>query len=57
MTVITEWGQEGLELLLRSLRLPSFVECHAEVAIKAEKAGWSFGQYLYHLAETEALER
>jgi DNA replication protein DnaC len=56
-TIATERGQDGLEVLLRSLRLPSFVDYHAEVAIKAEKAGWSFGQYLYHLAETEAMDR
>lgn len=56
-TITTERGQDGLEVLLRSLRLPSFVDYHAEVAIKAEKAGWSFGQYLYHLVETEAMDR
>ena len=50
-------GLEGLEGLLRALRLPSFVAYHEEIALKAEKEGWSFGQYLYYLAEVELEER
>jgi len=50
-------GEEGVEVLLRSLRLPSFVEYHEEVRSKAEDQGWSFGQYLYHLAELEVADR
>jgi len=33
------------------------VAYHADVASKAEKQGWSFGQYLYHLAEQEVADR
>jgi len=50
-------GQEGLEMLLRSLRLPSFVAAFQEVAATAEKQGWTFGQYLQHLAEMELADR
>jgi len=38
---------DGLEILLRGLKLPAFVAYHAEVAAQAEKQGWSFNQYLY----------
>lgn len=48
---------ESLEMKLRALHLPSFVAFHAEVAVKAEKQGWSFGQYLQHLAEQELEDR
>ena len=57
MTKRKQRGEEGVEVLLRSLRLPSFVAYHAEVGLKAEKQGWSFGQYLYHLAEQELADR
>ena len=50
-------GQEGLEMLLRSLRLPSFVAAFQEVAVTAEKQGWTFEQYLHHLAEIELADR
>ena len=48
---------DGLEVLLRALRLPSFVACHADVAEQAERQGWNFKQYLSHLAEQELEER
>jgi DNA replication protein DnaC len=48
---------DGLEVLLRAIKLPSFVAYHAEVAEQAEKQGWSFRQYLYRLAEQELEER
>jgi len=48
---------DGLEILLRGLKLPAFVAYHAEVAEQAEKQGWSFNQYLYRLAEQELEER
>ncbi|HID23612.1 MAG TPA: AAA family ATPase, partial [Planctomycetaceae bacterium] len=57
MTRRKQRGEDGLEVLLRSLRLPSFVAHHEEVGAKAEKQGWSFGQYLYHLAEQELADR
>ncbi len=47
----------GLSLLLRSLKLPSFVRAHCEVAVRAEREGWSFEQYLLHLAEIEIEDR
>lgn len=50
-------GTQGLDVLLRALRLPSFVECHAEMARRAEKEGWSFEHYLQHLAEIELADR
>lgn len=43
--------------MLRALKLPAFVDHHAEVARTAEKQGWSFEQYLQHLAEVEHQER
>jgi DNA replication protein DnaC len=49
--------QRGLEMLLRSLRLPSFVAAHAEVKTMAEAGGWTFTRYLHHLAEMEVLDR
>lgn len=48
---------ESLAILLRSLKLPTFARLAAEVAQKAEREGWSFGQYLHHLAELEVEER
>ena len=47
----------SLEFMLRKLRLPGFIEHHGDLAIKGEKAGWTFGQYLHALAEMEMLER
>ncbi len=48
---------DGLDVLLRALKLPSFVACHAGVAEKAESQGWNSKQYLSHLAEQELEER
>ncbi len=50
-------GEASLAILLRGLKLPSFVEYHEEVAGKAEREGWSFLQYLRHLAELEINDR
>lgn len=49
--------KESLDVLLRALKLPSFVAHHEEVALRAEKEGWSFGQFLHHLCELEHEER
>ncbi|MEM8713069.1 MAG: IS21-like element helper ATPase IstB, partial [Planctomycetota bacterium] len=46
-----------LPALLRALKLPGFVAHHEALAVQAEKAGWSFGQYLRALAEIEHEER
>lgn len=48
---------QSLEMMLRALKLPSFLSCHEEVAIAAERQGWSFGQYLHHLCELELSDR
>jgi DNA replication protein DnaC len=50
-------GEASLAILLRALRLPSFVEYHEEVAAKAEHEGWTFLQYLRHLVELEINDR
>jgi DNA replication protein DnaC len=50
-------SQQGVSNLLRALRLPSFVREHREVSSQAEREGWSFEQYLGHLAETELEDR
>ncbi len=43
----------GVELLLRSLKLPGFVRVWGEVAEQAEREGWGFERYLHQLAEIE----
>jgi DNA replication protein DnaC len=48
---------ESLALMLRALKLPSFARHHSEVAQKAEREGWTFGQYLHHLAVLERRQR
>lgn len=50
-------GSEGLDLLLRALKLPGFVRYHREVAERAEKEGLGFEAYLHRLAEIEIDER
>lgn len=47
----------SLAMHLRTLKLPSFGLYHLEVAEKAEREGWSFVQYLHHLAEMEVADR
>jgi DNA replication protein DnaC len=44
-------------VLLRSLKLPSFLRSYAEVATQAEREGWGFERYLLHLAEIEIEDR
>jgi DNA replication protein DnaC len=48
---------ESLAMLMRALKLPTFARSAGEVAQKAEREGWTFGQYLHHLAELEVHER
>jgi DNA replication protein DnaC len=48
---------QSLPVSLRALRLPAFVAYHDDVTKQAEKEGWSFPQYLSHLAELELHER
>ena len=47
----------SLDMMLRALRLPTFVASHAEVAAKAEAEAWTFTQYLHHLTEMEMEDR
>jgi DNA replication protein DnaC len=47
----------SLELMLRELRLGTVVRHAQEVAIRAEREGWSFTRYLHDLVEMELLER
>jgi len=47
----------GLPLLLRALKLPAFNLYYKEVGKQAESQGWTFEQYLQHLAELELEER
>jgi DNA replication protein DnaC len=58
---VTDKRKRSLEatllLLLRTLKLPSFAACYEEAAARGEREGWSFGQYLNHLAELEISDR
>lgn len=47
----------SLAMMMRALKLPAFARYAEEVAQKAEREGWTFGQYLHHLAELEVHER
>ena len=48
---------QGMDVLLRTLKLPSFVSNHAEMATAAEREGWGFERYLHELAEREISDR
>jgi DNA replication protein DnaC len=48
---------ESLALMLRALKMPTIARHADEIASKAEREGWSFGQYLHHLVELEIQER
>lgn len=49
--------RDGLEMKLRSLKLPSFVAHHGDVGRRAEKGGWSFERFLDELTGLELEER
>ena len=49
--------KESLAVLLRALRLPTFVAMFIETAEQAEKKGWTFDAYLHHLATAELEDR
>lgn len=49
--------RQSLKMLLRALKLPSFVAHHGDVAERAGHEGWSFERYLHELAEREVGER
>jgi DNA replication protein DnaC len=46
-----------LAMLLRVLKLPTIARHAEEIASKAESEGWSFAQYIGHLAALEVQER
>ena len=48
---------QGLELQLRTLKLPSFVEHHEEIAERAGREGLGFSECLQQLVELELSER
>jgi DNA replication protein DnaC len=48
---------DSLAMLLRALKLPTIARHAEEIAQKAEREGWSFGQFLHHLVELEVHER
>jgi DNA replication protein DnaC len=54
---MTHPPDQSLAIYLRSLKLPAFNLHWQEVASQAEKQGWSFGQFLHHLAELEVERR
>lgn len=56
-TITPPSSLESLAMLLRVLKLPTIARHSEEVAAKAEREGWSFGQYLKHLATLEVEER
>lgn len=47
----------SLDLMLRSLKLPTFVQRRRELAGQAERDGWSFDRYLAVLVESELADR
>jgi len=46
-----------LVILLRQLKLPSFVSAYEELARQAEREGWSCTEYLHRLVELEVSDR
>ena len=56
-TTLSASPVESLAMLMRALKLPTFARHAEEIAQKAEREGWTFGQYLHHLAELEVHER
>jgi len=49
--------QESLSMMVRVLKMPTIGRHAEEVATKAEREGWTFGQYLRHLVALEIEER
>jgi DNA replication protein DnaC len=60
MSAVTTLGPapaDSLAMLLRALKLPTIARHAEEIAQKAEREGWSFGQFLHHVVELEVHER
>ena len=49
--------EASLQLMLRTLKLPSFVANHEEIGGQAERHGWTFSQALRQLCELELHDR
>ena len=49
--------ERSLEMLVRMLKLPSFVASYEELARQAERDGWTHIEYLRRLVELELCER
>jgi len=54
---MTTTSAAQLSVLLRTLKLPSFLGNHEEASRLAEREGWNFSRYLLHLAEAEITDR
>jgi DNA replication protein DnaC len=48
---------QGLSMMLRTLKLPTFAAMHEQVALRGDREGWTLGQSLRHLCELEVEER
>ena len=48
---------DTLNVTLRGLRLPAFVDHAADLAARAEREGWGYIGFLQHLAELESQQR
>ena len=58
LLALRDAGLEVFDLGLAPFqRAVAFARYHEEIARKAEKEGWTFGQYLHHLATLEVHER
>jgi len=57
MSAATIARDETLELRLKALRLPSFLEQYIELAERAAAEGWSYVRYLAELVSQEAEDR
>lgn len=47
----------SLAIMLRTLKLPTFAGVYEQVALRADREGWTLGQSLQHLCELEIEER
>jgi DNA replication protein DnaC len=56
-TAVSSPDPVSLPVLLRRLKLPSFVAAYDESARKAEREGWTFDSYLRHLVDLEVADR
>ena len=48
---------EQVELLLKQLRLPTFIRYYHEIWQEASDQGWSHPEYLMYLCEKEVADR